>query len=288
MNSRVIFFISFICISIGLFVLFKNVSARTEDNEQQKQDAYVSESVERQLVLWKANRHIERGQQVTKGDFNRIEVNESDAHKIAVFSDVQLLIESDTLANKTIAKDEWVFANFLTNPDDGGYLDLLASEGMILYPLPISTSNLINNYIRSGDFVDIVSVSSPEVNLADQDARISQFRGVTAGTIIRNVKVLAFEQNTVEDDGKSVSKTTISPRMSSKNDSKTIVVLEIEPEFVSKLSLAQRTMHLEMYRSHANSIIPMANMTDVIENYQGIRELRGTESETQMTNVEVY
>lgn len=158
---------------------------------------------------------------------------------------------------------------------------------MILYPLPISTINLINNYIRPGDMIDIISVSSPLTNLADTGARITQFQGVKARTIKRGVRVLAFEQNPVDSKEQSKqSGNSLSPRVSASGNSKTTVVIEIEPNFVSRLSLAQRTMHLEIYRSQSTGEIPPANMSDVIENYQGIRELRG--AETQTTNVEVY
>ncbi|OBT15844.1 Flp pilus assembly protein CpaB [Vibrio sp. UCD-FRSSP16_10] len=287
MNTRIIFVFSFTIVSIALFILFQNVNARAQNKVHKEYESQKEQIKEVSFVLWKAKKELERGEKVTKTDFVRIVVPQEQALSLGVDGDVLLPLESDALINRKIDKGEWVYSEFISNPNDSGYLDLLASEGMILYPLPISTINLINNYIRPGDRIDIISVSSPLTNLADTGARITQFRGVKARTIKRNVKVLAFEQKPVDSKEQTPqSSNSLSPRVSAAGDSKTTVVIEIEPEFVSRLSLAQRTMHLEIYRSQTSGEITPANMSDVIENYQGIRELRG--AETQTTNPEVY
>ncbi|WP_261815601.1 Flp pilus assembly protein CpaB [Vibrio gallicus] len=287
MNSRLIFILSFIIVAFGLFAVMQNVNARAEAKAQQQVQAQVEEKKEVKYVLWRAKQDIARGEVVTKNSLERVILPEEDANALGVNADVDVALVQDSRANHAIPAGEYVFAEMFTAPHQAGYLDLLASEGKILYPLPISTFNLINNYIRPGDMIDIISVSSPLTNLADTGARITQFQGVKARTIKRGVKVLAFEQAPIDPKEKAAQNSgSISPRVSATGNTKTTVVIEIEPEFVSRLSLAQRTMHLEIYRSQFNGEIPPANMSDVIENYQGIRELRG--ADTQTTNVEVY
>ncbi|MEZ9302182.1 Flp pilus assembly protein CpaB [Vibrio breoganii] len=287
MNSRLIFILSFIFVAFGLFAVMQNVNARAEANAKKQVQAQVEEKKEIKFVLWRSRQEIFRGEVVTNNELERVVLPELEANAIGVNSDVNVGLVQDSRANHNIPAGEYVFPEMFTSPDKAGYLDLLASEGTILYPLPISTINLINNYIRPGDMVDIISVSSPLTNLADTGARITQFQGVKARTIKRGVRVLAFEQKPVDpSEQEPQSGSTISARVSAQGNSKTTVIIEVEPEFVSKLSLAQRTMHLEIYRSQVTGEIPSANMSDVIENYQGIRELRG--AETQTTNVEVY
>ncbi|WP_241901909.1 RcpC/CpaB family pilus assembly protein [Vibrio breoganii] len=265
----------------------QNVNARAEANAKKQVQAQVEEKKEVKFVLWRSKQELSRGEVVTNNKLERVVLPELEANALGVNSDVNVGLVQDSRANHNIPAGEYVFPEMFTSPDKAGYLDLLASEGAILYPLPISTINLINNYIRPGDMVDIISVSSPLTNLADTGARITQFQGVKARTIKRGVKVLAFEQKPVDPkEQQAQSGSTISARVSAQGNSKTTVIIEVEPEFVSKLSLAQRTMHLEIYRSQVTGEIPSANMSDVIENYQGIRELRG--AETQTTNVEVY
>ncbi|GEA49586.1 hypothetical protein VIN01S_03900 [Vibrio inusitatus NBRC 102082] len=287
MSSRLIFIFSFIFVAFGLFAIMQNVNARAETNAKKQVQAQVEEKKEIKFVLWRSKSELSRGEVVTNNKLERAVLPELEANALGVNSDINISLVEDSRANHNIPAGEYVFPEMFTSPEQAGYLDLLASEGKILYPLPISTMNLINNYIRPGDMVDIISVSSPLTNLADTGARITQFQGVKARTIKRGVKVLAFEQKPVDpNEQQNQSGNTISPRVSASGNSKTTVVIEVEPEFVSRLSLAQRTMHLEIYRSQITGEIPPANMSDVIENYQGIRELRG--AETQTTNVEVY
>ncbi len=57
-----------------------------------------------------------------------------------------------------------------------GYIDLLVTEGMTLYPLKVSDKNLINDYIRPGLFIDVLTVSSPNANLAGNIDKPKRFR----------------------------------------------------------------------------------------------------------------
>ncbi|MPW35374.1 RcpC/CpaB family pilus assembly protein [Vibrio sp. B1Z05] len=287
MNSRLVFILSFLFVAFGLFAVMQNVNARAEASAKKEALEKVEEKKEIKFVLWRNKQELTRGEIIPPNGVERVVLPEAEANSLGVNRDVELHLVKDSRANQPITSGAYVFPEMLTAPDQPGYLDLLASEGMILYPLPISTINLINNYIRPGDMIDIISVSSPLTNLADTGARITQFQGVKARTIKRGVRVLAFEQKPVDPkEQPTKSGNSLSPRVSASGNSKTTVVIEIEPDFVSRLSLAQRTMHLEIYRSQSTGEIPPANMSDVIENYQGIRELCG--AETQTTNVEVY
>lgn len=288
MNSRLVFILSFAFIAFGLFAVMQNVNARAQAKAEEQMRAQSEEQREIKYVLWRTKAPIERGAVVTKNDLERVILPEEEANAVGVHHDIELSMVKDTRANHVIEGGSYVFPESFTHPGQPGYIDLLATEGKILYPLPISTINLINNYIRPGDLVDIVSVSSPSANLSDSNAKISQFDGIQAKTLRRDVKVLALEQTPLSEEElqeRSASRGSISPRVSATGSAKTTVVIEIEPDFVSRLTLAQRTTHLEIYRSQTGSAIPTANMNDVLNNYHGIRELRGAES--NMTNVEI-
>ncbi|MEZ9418963.1 Flp pilus assembly protein CpaB [Vibrio breoganii] len=287
MNSRLIFILSFIFVAFGLFAVMQNVNARAEANAKKQAQAQVEEKKEVKFVLWRSKHDLARGEVVTKNKLERIVLPELEANEFGVNSDIDVGLVQDSRANHNIPAGTYVFPEQFTAPNQAGYLDLLASEGNILYPLPISTINLINNYIRPGDLVDIVSVSSPSTNLSDVNAKISRFEGVQANALIRNIKVLAIEQAplTEEEVNNRSNSSQISARVSASGSDKTTVVIEIAPDFVSRLTLAQRTTHLEIYRSQGGNGIPSAKMSDVLNNYHGIRELRGAES--NVTNVEI-
>jgi pilus assembly protein CpaB len=55
-------------------------------------------------------------------------------------------------------------------------------------------------------------------------------------------------------------------------------VIEVTPDDLAKLSLAQRTMYLEIYRSQHYLKNPDIQINDIIRGYNGVTELRGSSS----------
>ncbi|WP_305417427.1 hypothetical protein [Photobacterium leiognathi] len=53
------------------------------------------------------------------------------------------------------------------------------------------------------------------------------------------------------------------------------IVIEVHPDDLAKLALAQRTMYLEIYRSQQYRRTPNIQINDVIRGYNGVTELRG-------------
>ncbi|GAM61480.1 flp pilus assembly protein rcpC/cpaB [Vibrio ishigakensis] len=129
----------------------QNVNARAEAKAQQEMEAKLTQKQELKFALWQTPKDLTRGEKVKRKDLVRVMLPESDANLLGVGRDVELNIVQDTRVNDIIPAGSYIFPDMLTNPGQQGYIDLLATEGKILYPLPISTTNLINNYIRPGD-----------------------------------------------------------------------------------------------------------------------------------------
>ncbi|MGR5299057.1 Flp pilus assembly protein CpaB [Vibrio mediterranei] len=258
-----------------------NQQAQTNAQREQTQ-------IEKKFVVWRSKRNIKRGEVVTKSDLERTILQQQDANKLGINDDVTIELPDNTRASQTINAGQYVFNEMFLAPDQAGYLDLIASKGKILYPLTIYTTNLIDNYISPGDNIDILAVSSPVINLSETNKKITQYQGLRAYTIMRRVKILAFFPKAITTQIKeySTSNQPINPTTSTNDDLKTTVIVEVEPKFVSLLSLAQITMHLEIYRSQQNRI-PSVDIGKVIENFQSVRELRGEQQE-QITDIETY
>ncbi|UJF17520.1 RcpC/CpaB family pilus assembly protein [Vibrio sp. SS-MA-C1-2] len=281
MNSRIIFIVSFSIIAFALYSVVDTINSRADA----KANAAIQKATQKvkveQLTFWQAKSDLSKGTVVSNSDFQKVILPKPEAVKIGFNQSVKLPLTADSILKESITEYQWITADFIANPKDRGYLDLLTTEGMVLYPLTISTSNLINNYIQSGDLVDIMAISSPTTNLSGATLRIGNYDGIQARILFNKVRVVAFEQKPkVTDDKKNKDKTpvshlTISPRVSAAGEFQTTMVVEVDPENISKLALAQRTMYFEIYRSHPTKTIPEANVGDVINNYQGIRELRG-------------
>ena len=139
---------------------------------------------------------------------------------------------------------------------------------MTLYPLEVSDQNLINDYIRPGSYIDILTVSSPNDNLAKNIDKPKRFKGLKASMFLKHVKVLNIGGDD-EDDSSVTARSPIN------EDGLTTVVVEVKPDDLAKLALAQRTMHIEIYRSQTYNKPEYAEVRNVIDNYTGIEELRG-------------
>ena len=116
----------------------------------------------------------------------------------------------------------------------------------------------------------MLSVGSPKENLADEDTEAIDFSGVNAQLILRNVKVLSVGNTKEPVDSR------VKSNVSSEDDHQIVIVVEVDPSEIAKLSIAQKTMHLEVYRSHRYKEPVFAEVRDVIGNYSGVTELRGS------------
>lgn len=280
MNSRLIYFVSFCVISFSLYLLYGSLYGG-------KPEGKYSEPTTKMVTVWKARKEINRGDKVSKEDFERVLLEESKAHVIGFSQDEEIPLTFDSLANRDVNKGDWVMPEFISNYRDAGYLDLLATEGMVLFPLTISTKNLIKNYIRPGQLVDVISVSSPRTNLSESMSKISDFKGLKLKTVLNEVKVLFIRQDFENETINLLDQNEfITPHVVAKGELETTVVLEIPPEYIPILSLAQRTMRLEIYKS-SDILVHEAEMTDIMDNYRGILELRANRAE-QKNNPEVY
>ncbi|USD38810.1 Flp pilus assembly protein CpaB [Ferrimonas sp. SCSIO 43195] len=269
MSSKVTFAIAFLAVVFGLYGILDRIGGNDAP-------ATPPEPVIKMITLWQATVPLVAGQHLNQGDLKRLSLPEADARQLGVDGDVTLTLTPSTLVSTARHANDWVFPEHLSQPDNPGYLDLLTSDGMTLYPLSISAKNLIDNYIRPGDYIDILAVGSPHTNLSNATVELTNFNGVHAGLLLQRVKVLALDNQ---------SDAPINPRVDSAGALEAIVVIEVAPESLAKLSLAQRTMFIEIYRSQQQHPIPDADVSDVIVNYTGVKELRGSQSQTSLPEI---
>ncbi len=86
---------------------------------------------------------------------------------------------------------------------------------------------------------------------------------------LKQVKVLNIDN----DDDNSVT-----ARAPTKELGFTTVVIEVKPDDLPRLALAQRTMHIEIYRSQTYRQSTYVEVRNIMDNYVGIEEFRGKTS----------
>ncbi|EGQ8926244.1 RcpC/CpaB family pilus assembly protein [Vibrio parahaemolyticus] len=268
MRSRLVLIVAIAALIIGVLGVvesFKNEPQSTMTAE------VIQEKNEEHIAVWMTTKPYQKGSAIDAQGVSKQQIPLSQALMLGVREDTQISFAPSILLNRSLSADEVVLPEYQVAPDQPGYIDLLISEGMTLYPLEVSDKNLINDYIRPGTFIDIVTVSSPNENLAGSIGRPKHFRGVKASVFMKSVKVL-----NIGDDG--TSDRLASARSPSKEDGLTKVVIEVNPDALPKLALAQRTMHIEIYRSQTYTQPEFAEVRNIIGNYTGIAELRGNEN----------
>ncbi|PSW18345.1 pilus assembly protein CpaB [Photobacterium sanctipauli] len=271
MNSRLIFFVAFFAILTGIYGLVDTFILANEPTPPTLEP--VASVTENTITAWRANTALKRGAQLDKTTVSRVQLSQQEANSLGVTSEVELKFDTTTLLNRDIAAGEWVFPHDQTSAGETGYFDLITTEGMMLYPLTVANRNLIKHYIQPGDFIDLLAISSSEVNLTNKDVELDDFTGIKAHLLLRQVKVIALS------DAKQSS---VQAKVNYDNENQSTIVIEIEPEHIATLSLAQRTLYIEAYPSHDYPQPPEAMVQDIIDNYIGVKELRGNENQQQL------
>ncbi|EDP59397.1 Flp pilus assembly protein CpaB [Vibrio sp. AND4] len=265
MRSRLVLLVAIVALivgALGVIDLFKSEpqAITTAPVTSNKKEKYVS--------VWMTTEVYEKGNAIKAQGVVKQQLPLSKALKLGIREDTQISFSPSALLNRGLAQGEVVLPEYQVNPDQPGYIDLLIKDGMTLYPLKVSTQNLIKGYIRPGTFIDILTVSSPNANLATGAEKPKRFKGVKASMFLKHVKVL-----NIGNDEKD--KNPVSARSPSKEESLTTVIIEVKPDDLARLALAQQTLHIEVYRSQTYNQPEYAEVRNIIDNYTGIDELRG-------------
>ncbi|MCW8344518.1 Flp pilus assembly protein CpaB [Vibrio sp. ZSDZ65] len=272
MRSRIIFFVALIAILVGGYGIYDSVLKNKDKSSvvvneiapQPKKD-----SVE-YITVWRTLNNIDRGESIANDALKREQMLLTDALDEGLRSDVELDFSPSTLFNRDLPQGALILPEYITRENDPGYIDLLVTEGMTLYPLVVSNKNLISDFIRPGERIDILTVSSPSSNLSGAIEKPIRFKGVTATLFLQNIKVLNM--------GGEDSEQKLKPVAGKSEDGFTTIIIEIPPTEVARLALAQRTMHLEVYRSREYEEPVYADVRNVMSNYIGIEEMRGSKN----------
>ena len=271
MRSRLVLLVAIAALivgALGVIDLFKS------EPQPKVAAEVVVEKNEEHVAVWMTTKAYEKGRAIDAQGVVKKQIPLSEALTLGVREDAQISFAPSTLLNRNLNASEVVMPEYQVTPGQPGYVDLLITEGMTLYPLKVSDKNLINDYIRPGSYIDILTVSSPNANLAGNIDKPKRFRGVKASMFLKNVKVLNIGNDETGDS-------SITARAPSKEDGLTTVVIEVKPDELPKLALAQRTMHIEIYRSQTYTQPEVAEVRNIIDNYTGIAELRGNENNSR-------
>ena len=271
LNSKLIFIIAFIAVLTGLYGVADKLLSTPESVTKPVKDDGIAET----FTLWQAKVPLLQGNHLTLADLKRVQLGRDASLALGINADVELKLDPQTLLNSSVEAGQYLFPEQLSHPGEAGYLNLITHEGMTLYPLTVATNNMIQDYILPGDEIDIMTVSSPQHNLANDISRIDDFIGIRASLLMKKVRVIS-----IADPDADSQTGKITPSVKSSDKALTRIVIEVRPEDLPRLTLAQRTMHIEVFHSQDYNAKSEADVSDVIKNYTGVVELRGASENT--------
>ena len=137
-----------------------------------------------------------------------------------------------SVVRQPILASEPVIASRLVRPGAGGVMAVTLDPGMRAMSVPLTAESAAGGFILPGDHVDVVQTR--------KDAQEGRPAGPRTATVIRNVRVLAIDQNTHADKGAAVLGAT--------------GTLEVTPEEAEFLVLARAQGDLTLVlRSYADA-----------------------------------
>lgn len=268
MRQKIVFIVALLALITGIvgFMGLLNKPATSETSAV----TLIPEVEEEYVSVWRTEVALKKGQPLETIQVKKEQLPLSVAREQGVKADVKLSFNPSTLLNRNLNGGELMLPEYQTKHGEPGYVDLLITEGMTLYPLRVNASNMVNDYIRPGTYIDILTVSSPTVNLASTSDKPRHFTGVKAAMFLKRVKVLDL-------GGAAIGEDNVRAMTSNASDDMATIIIEVEPDQISRLALAQRTMHIEVYRSQSYKQATHVEVRNIIDNFTGVEELRGPE-----------
>ncbi|USD61758.1 Flp pilus assembly protein CpaB [Vibrio sp. SCSIO 43140] len=268
MRSRLVLVVAVLALVIGVFGLRDLLRQKSEQQNDVTETA-PSQRVEEHVSVWRVKSAISKGMSIRTDQVDKLQLPLSKALAKGIKKDIQIDFSPSTLSNRNLSVGDLVLPEYQVRVGQSGYIDLLVTEGMTPYPLQVSDKNLINDYIRPGTYIDILTVSSPNNNLAANSDKPRNFKGVNANLFLQQVKVLNVDSN---ENG------SVTAKAPTKEQGFTTVVIEVKPDDLPRLALAQRTMHIEVYRSQTYRQPTYVEVRNIMTNYMGVEEFRGNAS----------
>ncbi|WP_087023865.1 Flp pilus assembly protein CpaB [Thaumasiovibrio subtropicus] len=261
MGQKVILLIAFLAIGIGVYGLTGNLFKEPAPPPQQVEVIEQAPQV-KLTTVWAFGRDFEAKDAVSVVDVVRRQVPEEDAEANLwlLASEPKPAIVPGSVVRTALSAGHPFKANFIVDPDSPEYINLMIEPGYIPYSYQASTEAVFGGLIKSGDYVDIVSLTSLKQNLAHGEV-MTDFRGVTVHPLLIRKRVLQVEKPSI--DGK--------PR------TEVNVVLELTKEDVAKMVIAKRIGLLELHKSMSAESQHEANTGDVLPDFFSVTELRGNE-----------
>ncbi len=270
MNLRILVPAALIAVGAGLYGLSGRILTSTVP---QSGDILhdVSEQEEIKTVrIWTVKQDLLPGQRISNEHLqaNMVPYSEARMHGLTeneegIIPDISIAMVDGMVAGEQLVTGQWVTSADFVTPKQSRYIELIISENMVPYAIPIDPDTIVGGLITHGSYVDVIALSSVSQNLASEN-NVRDFKSISISPVLMAVRVLKVQKE-------ERPATKVAPAMT-----KVSLILELSRKQIAKLVIAKKIAQLEIHKSigveQAEQL--QANTGDVLPTYRAIKEFR--------------
>lgn len=142
------------------------------------------------------------------------------------------------VVRRAVAAGQPITDSLVVHPGDRGFLAAVLTPGMRAVSVPVNATSGISGFVFPGDWVDVVLTMRVNVEDGEKGKASTKARHFSE-TLLTNVRVLAIDQKTENQEGQATVAKTATLEVSPKQAEKIALGLELGNLSLSLLSLAR-------------------------------------------------
>lgn len=262
MSSKLIFFVAFFAIAVGLYGL--------SDKLLQSEPTTITKSIEpapeNKIRIWTTKEALTVGESITHSTLSTTMIPESEANELGIVDDVVINYVPGAVSRLHLEKGEMITADMIATPDQDGYVDFIIEKNRVPYAIEVENTSVVGGVITHGTRIDILALVTSELS-SEVETTVASSKNVSLTPILMDIKVLQVKTTNPEDaQGESVLQNVN-------------LILELTRKQVATLTIAKRIAELEVHKSAGIDSAKdlSANAGDVLPEFKAIKEYRAGE-----------
>ena len=264
MNQKVIFFVVLVGLVVSL-VGMKAMFLPTTTENLNEVDVIVM------VDIWRAKTALAKGDLLSKDKLEHITMPQDEALSRGFTGEQNLPFNQQGIVSQRIEIGVEIKANNVVLPGDPRYISLVLPSNKLAYPITINKKQLLANALTVGDFVDVFTLNSPDVNTLEDGFR--SHRNLAISMLLSHIKLLSVPAlNTATEVGEATGNVV--------NTDTVDVLIELDKEEAMTLALAEKITQVDImpFTEGPHPIsIGTERLIEAIKEERGesIREIRG-------------
>lgn len=264
MNQKVIFFVVLVGLVVSLVGIKAMFLPTTTDNLNEV-DVIVM------VDIWQAKTALAKGELLSKDKLEYISMPQDEALSRGFSGEQDLPFNLQGIVSQRIEIGAELKANNVVLPGDPRYISLVLPSNKLAYPLTISKKQLLANALTVGDFVDVFTLNSPDVNTLDDG--FGSHRNLAISILLSHIKLLSVPALNAATETTETTENVV-------NADTVDVLIELDKEEAMTLALAEKITLVDImpFTEGPHPIsIGTERLIEAIKEERGesIREIRG-------------